>query len=116
MLKPAPQTSGWNSVYVEQIIEKIGPILAINNEEFTDMYVAENLIRDMQKIKKYYHFRLSMCNDVKKITFFLLLRKNLMVKIILKAIKKGASVIVCSKTVVSDSKIIVIKKIKVFIK
>ena len=35
-------TSGWNSVYVAgKIIEKIGPILAINNKEFTDLYVAE---------------------------------------------------------------------------
>ena len=35
-------TSGWNSVYVAgKIIEKIGPILAINNEEFTNQYVAE---------------------------------------------------------------------------
>ena len=35
-------TSGWNSVYVAgKIIEKIGPILAINNEEFNDLYVAE---------------------------------------------------------------------------
>jgi cell division protein FtsI (penicillin-binding protein 3) len=35
-------TSGWNSVYVAgKIIEKIGPILAINNEEFTGLYVAE---------------------------------------------------------------------------
>jgi cell division protein FtsI (penicillin-binding protein 3) len=35
-------TSGWNSVYVSgKIIEKIGPILAINNEEFTNMYVVE---------------------------------------------------------------------------
>ena len=35
-------TSGWNSVYVAgKIIEKIGPILAINNEEFTDLYVVE---------------------------------------------------------------------------
>ncbi len=35
-------TSGWNSVYVAgKIIEKIGPILAINNEEFTDHYVVE---------------------------------------------------------------------------
>ncbi len=35
-------TSGWNSVYVAgKIIEKIGPILAINNEDFTDHYVAE---------------------------------------------------------------------------
>ena len=35
-------TSGWNSVYIAgKIIEKIGPILAINNKEFTDLYVAE---------------------------------------------------------------------------
>jgi len=35
-------TSGWNSVYAAgKIIEKIGPILAINNEEFTNQYVAE---------------------------------------------------------------------------
>ena len=35
-------TSGWNSVYVTgKIIKKIGPILAINNNEFTDQYVAE---------------------------------------------------------------------------
>tara|TARA_Y100000768_G_scaffold365173_1_gene326218 strand:- start:19223 stop:20944 length:1722 start_codon:yes stop_codon:yes gene_type:complete len=35
-------TSGWNSVYVAgKIIEKIGPILAINNKEFTDLHVAE---------------------------------------------------------------------------
>ena len=35
-------TSGWNSVYVAgKIIERIGPILAINNKDFTDLYVAE---------------------------------------------------------------------------
>ena len=35
-------TSGWNSVYVAgKIIEKIGPILAINNKEFIDQYVVE---------------------------------------------------------------------------
>ncbi len=35
-------TSGWNSVYIAgKIIKKIGPILAINNEEFTSLYVAE---------------------------------------------------------------------------
>ena len=35
-------TSGWNSVYVAgKIIEKIGPILAIKNKEFTDLYVVE---------------------------------------------------------------------------
>ena len=40
--KASYNTSGWNSVYVAgKIIEKIGPILAINNEEFTDLYVVE---------------------------------------------------------------------------
>jgi len=40
--KASYNTSGWNSVYVAgKIIEKIGPILAINNKEFTDLYVAE---------------------------------------------------------------------------
>ena len=35
-------TSGWNSVYVTgKIIEKIGPILAINNKEFTNQHVVE---------------------------------------------------------------------------
>ena len=35
-------TSGWNAVYLAgKIIEKIGPILAINNKEFTDQYVVE---------------------------------------------------------------------------
>jgi cell division protein FtsI (penicillin-binding protein 3) len=35
-------TSGWNSVYVAgKIIEKIGPILAINKKEFIDKHVVE---------------------------------------------------------------------------
>jgi cell division protein FtsI (penicillin-binding protein 3) len=35
-------TSGWNAVYVAgKIIEKIGPILAINNKEFTNQNVAK---------------------------------------------------------------------------
>ena len=35
-------TSGWNSVYVAgKIIERIGPILAINSEEFSNKYVVE---------------------------------------------------------------------------
>ncbi len=35
-------TSGWNSVYLAgKIIEKIGPILAINNKDFINLYVAE---------------------------------------------------------------------------
>ena len=40
--KAPKNTSGWNSVYVAgKIIEKIGPILAINNKEFTGQYVVE---------------------------------------------------------------------------
>ena len=40
--KAPHNTSGWNSVYVAgKIIEKIGPILAINSKEFTDLYVVE---------------------------------------------------------------------------
>jgi len=35
-------TSGWNSVYVSgKIIEKIGPILAINNEELNHQHVVK---------------------------------------------------------------------------
>ncbi len=35
-------TSGWNSVYVAgKIIERIGPILAINKEEFSNQHVVE---------------------------------------------------------------------------
>ena len=35
-------TSGWNSVFIAgKIIEKIGPILAINNKEFKDLHVAK---------------------------------------------------------------------------
>ncbi|MDC0619256.1 penicillin-binding protein 2, partial [Pelagibacteraceae bacterium] len=40
--KASYNTSGWNSVYIAgKIIKKIGPILAINNNEFTDLYVVE---------------------------------------------------------------------------
>jgi len=40
--KASQNTSGWNSVYVSgKIIEKIGPILAINNKEFIDQYATK---------------------------------------------------------------------------
>ena len=52
-IKAPYNTSGWNSVYVAgKIIEKIGPILAINNKEFTDLHVVKNLIKDTPKDKK----------------------------------------------------------------
>ena len=45
-------TSGWNAVYVTgKIIEKIGPILAINNKEFTDLHVVKNLIKNISQDK-----------------------------------------------------------------
>ena len=41
-------TSGWNSVYVAgKIIEKIGPILAINNKEFKICMLLKNLIKNI---------------------------------------------------------------------
>ncbi len=37
-------TSGWNSVYVAgKIIERIGPILAINNDELSNQYAVEKI-------------------------------------------------------------------------
>jgi cell division protein FtsI (penicillin-binding protein 3) len=42
--KASYNTSGWNSVYVAgKIIEKIGPILAINDKEFTDQYAVDKI-------------------------------------------------------------------------
>ena len=36
--------AGWNSVYVTgKIIEKIGPILAINNKEFNETHVVKKI-------------------------------------------------------------------------
>ena len=41
-IKGSRNEAGWNSVYVAgKIIEKIGPILAIKSEDFTNQYVAE---------------------------------------------------------------------------
>ena len=41
-IKGTRNEAGWNSVYVAgKIIKKIGPILAIKNEEFNNQYVAE---------------------------------------------------------------------------
>ena len=41
-IKASRNEAGWNSVYTAgKIIEKIGPILAINNEDFNNQYVAK---------------------------------------------------------------------------
>ena len=43
-IKGTRNEAGWNSVYVAgKIIEKIGPILAINNEEFYNEHVAKKV-------------------------------------------------------------------------
>ena len=43
-IKGTRNEAGWNSVYVAgKIIKKIGPILAIKNEDFNYRYVAEKI-------------------------------------------------------------------------
>ena len=43
-IKGTRNEAGWNSVYIAgKIIEKIGPILAIKNEEFYKKHVAKKL-------------------------------------------------------------------------
>ena len=43
-IKAFRNEAGWNSVYVAgKIIKKIGPILAINSEDFNNQYVAEKI-------------------------------------------------------------------------
>ena len=43
-IKGSRNEAGWNSVYTAgKIIKKIGPILAINNDEFYNDHVAEKL-------------------------------------------------------------------------
>ena len=43
-IKGTRNEAGWNSVYVAgKIIEKIGPILAINSEDFNHQYVVEKI-------------------------------------------------------------------------
>ena len=67
-------TSGWNSVYVAgKIIEKIGPILAINNEEFTNQHVVEKLIKGIPQSKENIIISglSSNSKEVKKILSFL---------------------------------------------
>ena len=45
--------AGWNSVYVTgKIIKKIGPILAIKNDEFKTPYVSKKLTKN-SRLKKY---------------------------------------------------------------
>ena len=66
-------TSGWNAVYVAgKIIEKIGPILAINNKEFTEQHVVKKLIKNIPKEKEEVVISGLSTNskEIKKIIFF----------------------------------------------
>ena len=72
-------TSGWNSVYVAgKIIEKIGPILAINSEEFSNQHVVEKLIKDISPSQSNIPVAgiASNSNKIKKLYFFCYQRKK----------------------------------------
>ena len=81
-------TSGWNSVYVAgKIIEKIGPILAINTNEFNSQHVVEKLIKELPKNKENISVSGLAINskEVKKnYIFFAIKGKKQMVKFLLK--------------------------------
>ena len=46
-IKATRNEAGWNSVYVAGKIIKIGPILAINSEDFNQKYVVKKLIKGL---------------------------------------------------------------------
>ena len=49
-IKGTRNEAGWNAVYSSgKIIEKIGPILAINNEEVPNHHVVKKLIKNCPK-------------------------------------------------------------------
>ena len=113
-------TSGWNSVYVAgKIIEKIGPILAINSEEFTFIrMLLKNLIKNISKNKKniFISGLSSNSKEIKKNYIFFAIKGNKIngEKFILQAIQKGAAVIVCSRSCnIKNNKVLIIKTNKI---
>ena len=113
-------TSGWNSVYVAgKIIEKIGPILAINNEQFTNQHVVEKLIKGIPKSKENIIVSglSSNSKEIKKNYIFFAIKgsKENGEKFIKDAIDRGASVVVCSKNnkIINNKGIYLIKTNKV---
>ena len=86
-IKASRNEAGWNSVYTAgKIIEKIGPILAINNEDFNNQYVAKKLIKNLPIKEQKIQIKGLAINSqkVKKVLFFLQLEEiEIMVKNIL---------------------------------
>ena len=103
-------TSGWNSVYVTgKIIKKIGPILAIKNNEFISNDVAKNLIKNISKDNKKIIISglASDSREVKKNYIYFAIKGTKFngENFIKEAINRGASLIVCSKSVSLNQKI-----------
>ena len=95
--------AGWNSVYITgKIIKKIGPILAINNKEIYNGYVAKNLIKTRLNYNIGKIDIRNLCLDSRRVKkgdmFFSLKGKKFNGdKFIKEAILKGAKVVICSK-------------------
>ena len=96
--------SGWNSAYVAgKIIKKIGPILAINKNDFYDNHVVKNLINNLDP--KIANERVkgisSDSRKVKKGDLFISIKGNKLDgnSFIKDAISRGAKAVVYSETI-----------------
>ena len=100
------------SICCRQNNKKIGPILAINNKEFNQQYVAENLIKNLPKEKIIVRGLSINSKQIKKGFIFLAIKGNKLngEKYIKEAIKNGAIAIICSKNCkYFDKKVPIIK-------
>ena len=114
----APYNTWLDSVYVAgKIIEKIGPILAINSKEFTDQYVVENLLKISKENGIIKISGLSTnSKEIKKNFIFFAIKGNILngEKFINEAIQRGASVIICSKKCrIKNKKVLIIRTNKI---
>ena len=103
--------AGWNAVYSSgKIIEKIGPILAINNNEILNHHVVKKLIKNCpSKLSNIKVKGLSSdTRKLKKGDLFFALKgsKTNGEKFINQALKKGACAIVSSKEIKGKSKLL----------
>ena len=109
--------AGWNAVYSsEKIIEKIGPILAINNNEILNHHVVKKLIKNCpSKLSNIKVKGLSSdTRKMKKGDLFFALKgsKTNGEKFINQALKKGACAIVSSKEIKGKSNIIKVPNVR----
>ena len=101
-IKGTRNEAGWNSVYIAgKIIEKIGPILAIKNEEFYNENVVKKLIKNYPKSLGNLNIKGLALNskDIRKGFIFFAIRGNEVngENFINDAVKNGAALIICSK-------------------